>query len=132
MTFNLPISVDDIPDWISPTGPSIMYYTDDPNNADTLFVPKIPPDSTKLRPYPTSVNEFIIPGKYMILPPSRGYSKLKIQNKDRNYISILTENLDAGGKSFVQICDKLWIVTESNIVKNNCLVHNIEFICNIN
>lgn len=132
MTFNLPNSVDDIPDWIPTKCEALIYgYADDINNVDTLFVPIYKSDINNMLDN-TLMLEFIIPGKYIITPPLQGYSKYKIQNKNRNYISILTENNDAGGKSFLQICNKLWIVTTSNITYNNCIIHHIEYICDIN
>ncbi len=47
--------------------------------------------------------------------PKSSPINIKVQNKNKEYLSINIKDVNKGGQAFVQVLDRLWIIVVPNI-----------------
>ncbi len=48
--------------------------------------------------------------------PNSSPINIKVQNKNKEYLSINIKDVNKGGQAFVQVLDRLWIIVVPNIM----------------
>ncbi len=48
--------------------------------------------------------------------PKSSPINIKVQNKNKEYLSINIKDVNKGGQAFVQVLDRLWIIVVPNIM----------------
>jgi hypothetical protein len=71
------------------------------------------------------MSSLTIPGQLFIMPESSP-ANIKVQNKQKEYISINIRDIKDGGDAFVQALDRMWRVVVPNIMCSNGIIHLIE------
>ena len=98
------------------------------SNADvkTIFVPRDRTDGAEYGMIPHQfISSLTIPGQLFIMPEQSPIN-IKVQNKQKEYMSINIKEIGDGGHAFIQILDRLWIVIVPNILCSNGVIHLIE------
>ncbi len=60
------------------------------------------------------------------MPKSSPLKVLKVQKKNKEYLSINIKDVNKGGQAFVQVLDRLWIIVVPNIMCTNGIIHLME------
>ncbi len=55
--------------------------------------------------------------------PKSSPINIKVQNKNKEYLSINIKDVNKGGQAFVQVLDRLWIIVVPNIMCTNGIIH---------
>ncbi|UIB20829.1 putative protein 096L [Cricket iridovirus] len=112
---------------------SKSLYATDYNNANTdvktIFVPRDSRNNFFNIQNEITPNDFVssltIPGQLFIMPKSSPIN-IKVQNKNKEYLSINIKDVNKGGQAFVQVLDRLWIIVVPNIMCTNGIIHLME------